>query len=52
MVLTPSSELYEGWKDPDMPIYQNFYFFDIQNKDEVMQGGKPRVREAGPYTYM
>ncbi|XP_072031671.1 scavenger receptor class B member 1-like [Amphiura filiformis] len=54
MVITPNSELYEGWKDPssNMPVYQGYYFFDVQNKEGILQGEKPQVLEVGPYTYM
>ncbi|XP_072032734.1 lysosome membrane protein 2-like [Amphiura filiformis] len=49
--LTPNSEIYETWVNPDIPVYQRFYFFDIQNKEEIMKGGKPNMTEVGPYTY-
>ena len=52
MVITPSSELFQGWKEPPMPIYQSFYFFDVLNKEDIMKGEKPEVMEVGPYTYL
>jgi hypothetical protein len=32
-------------------MYQSFYFFNLTNPDEVMDGAKPRVVEIGPYVY-
>ncbi|XP_072018674.1 lysosome membrane protein 2-like [Amphiura filiformis] len=52
MVLEPSSEIFQSWLDPQIPIYQKFYFFDVQNADDVLNAGaKPRLVEIGPYTY-
>ena len=51
LILTPSTELYKIWSEPEIPIYQRMYFFDIQNLEEIMNGGKPKVKEVGPYTY-
>ena len=52
MVITPSSDLFQGWKEPPMAIYQSFYFFDVLNKEDIMRGEKPEVMEVGPYTYL
>lgn len=29
-----------------------FYLFNVSNPDEIQQGGKPMLREMGPYTYL
>ncbi|XP_038072323.1 scavenger receptor class B member 1-like isoform X2 [Patiria miniata] len=51
MVISPKSPIYPEWQDPTLPIYTRFYFFDLQNPDEVLQGAKPSVVEIGPYSY-
>ncbi|PIK62895.1 putative scavenger receptor class B member 1-like [Apostichopus japonicus] len=53
MTICPCSQLYPSWKEPTsvIPLYQTFYFLEIENPDEVSQGAKPKVKEVGPYVY-
>ncbi|XP_071798477.1 scavenger receptor class B member 1-like [Asterias amurensis] len=51
MIIDPSSLVYQEWQNPSLPVYQRFYFFDLQNPDEVLKGGTPEVKEIGPYSY-
>lgn len=51
MVLKNGSEAFAAWEDPPPPIYMEFYFFNVSNPAEVLQGETPAVREKGPYTY-
>ncbi|XP_022085951.1 scavenger receptor class B member 1-like isoform X2 [Acanthaster planci] len=51
MVISPKSPIYPEWKDPTLPIYTKFYFLDLQNPQEVLEGGRPSVVEIGPYSY-
>lgn len=44
--------LYDLWKDVPIPVYMQFYMFNVTNVDEVLQGKKPYVVQKGPYTYM
>ncbi|KAM4810063.1 lysosome membrane protein 2 [Rhinophrynus dorsalis] len=50
-VLKNGTEVYENWVNPPPPIYMQFYFFNVTNPLEVMNGEKPVVDEVGPYTY-
>ena len=45
--------MYPIWKNPSayLPIYMQFYVFDLKNPEEVLEGGKPYVEQKGPYTY-
>ena len=43
----------EKWSDPtsSADTFMKFYFFDVVNHDEVMNGAKPVLVERGPYVY-
>ncbi|XP_038072676.1 scavenger receptor class B member 1-like [Patiria miniata] len=51
MVLEPSSMIYSIWEEPPFIIYWRFYFFDVENAEEVVKGAKPSVVQRGPYVY-
>nr|XP_060635358.1 lysosome membrane protein 2 isoform X1 [Anolis sagrei ordinatus] len=51
MVLKNGSEVFEMWEESPPPVYMQFYFFNLTNPLEVLQGEKPLVLEVGPYTY-
>ncbi|XP_072034521.1 scavenger receptor class B member 1-like isoform X2 [Amphiura filiformis] len=51
MQLTPSSPIYDEWANPTVPLLSKFYFFEVQNPDEVINGDKPALVERGPYAY-
>ena len=52
---SPSAGQYKGFvdsRDPTGPaVVSIFYFHDYLNPEEVMAGGKPRLRTVGPLTY-
>lgn len=50
-VLKNGTEVFDTWENPPPPIYMQFYFFNVTNPDEILQGEDPRVEEVGPYTY-
>ena len=39
------------WTYPPVPVFMKFHVFNIENPDIIRQGGKPRVREMGPFVY-
>ncbi|XP_047228869.1 lysosome membrane protein 2c isoform X1 [Girardinichthys multiradiatus] len=51
VVLRNGTEAFGAWADPPAPIYMQFYFFNLTNPGEVLDGERPAVVEIGPYTY-
>ncbi|XP_063775849.1 lysosome membrane protein 2 [Pseudophryne corroboree] len=51
VVLKNGTDVFKEWIDPSPPIYMQFYFFNVTNPLEVLDGEKPVVDEIGPYTY-
>ncbi|XP_034458494.1 lysosome membrane protein 2c [Hippoglossus hippoglossus] len=51
VVLENGTETFEAWENPPAPIYMQFYFFNVTNPLEVLDGDRPAVVEIGPYTY-
>lgn len=51
LVLKPDSEGYKQWKDPSVPIYLQFFIFDVVNPVEAKKGARPFVLQRGPYSY-
>ncbi|KAM7392993.1 hypothetical protein PAMA_007895 [Pampus argenteus] len=51
VVLKNGTETFDAWESPPAPIYMQFYFFNLTNPLEVLDGEKPAVVEIGPYTY-
>lgn len=50
-ILKNGTEVFNDWVNPPPPIYMQFYFFNVTNPLEVLDGEKPVVDEIGPYTY-
>ncbi|XP_074849876.1 lysosome membrane protein 2 isoform X2 [Carettochelys insculpta] len=50
-VLQNGTEAFDLWEDPPPPVYTQFYFFNVTNPLEVVNGDIPFVEEIGPYTY-
>ncbi|KAK9398629.1 lysosome membrane protein 2 [Crotalus adamanteus] len=50
-VLRNNSETFEYWENPPIPLLLQFYFFNLTNPLEVLQGEIPIVKEVGPYSY-
>uniref|UniRef100_A0A8C9TBR0 Scavenger receptor class B member 2 n=1 Tax=Scleropages formosus TaxID=113540 RepID=A0A8C9TBR0_SCLFO len=51
IVLRNGTDAFNAWKDPPPPVYMQFYFFNVTNPSEVLNGERPAVFELGPYTY-
>lgn len=54
MILTNESMSFNIWKETPIPMYLEFYFFNISNVDEILarkEGVKLTVKEIGPYVF-
>ncbi|XP_037386703.1 lysosome membrane protein 2 isoform X1 [Talpa occidentalis] len=51
VVLRNGTETFDTWKNPPLPVYMQFYFFNVTNPEEILRGEIPRLEEVGPYTY-
>ena len=51
VVLSNESDLYEVWQDIPVPIYMEFWLYNVSNIQEVLNGKPPKVTQMGPYTY-
>ncbi|VDQ13988.1 unnamed protein product [Trichobilharzia regenti] len=49
--IIPGSFVYPEWLQPSIPVYAQFYLFNLTNPVEFQAGEKPRVEQLGPYTY-
>uniref|UniRef100_A0A671RTK7 Lysosome membrane protein 2-like n=1 Tax=Sinocyclocheilus anshuiensis TaxID=1608454 RepID=A0A671RTK7_9TELE len=51
VVLENGTEAFSVFQNPPPPVYMQFYFFNLTNPAEVLDGDKPFVLQIGPYTY-
>ncbi|XP_005388239.1 PREDICTED: lysosome membrane protein 2 [Chinchilla lanigera] len=51
VVLRNGTEVFRSWEKPPLPVYTQFYFFNVTNPEEVLRGERPVLEEVGPYTY-
>ncbi|NWT66931.1 SCRB1 protein, partial [Prunella himalayana] len=49
--IDPSSMSFQMWKDIPVPFYLSLHFFEVLNPKQVLGGGKPVLRQRGPYVY-
>ncbi|RWS21990.1 CD36-like protein 5 [Leptotrombidium deliense] len=47
MTLDPSGEFFRHWLEVPIPITFKYYLFHIDNPEDILNGGKPRVSERG-----
>ncbi|XP_034719883.1 platelet glycoprotein 4 isoform X1 [Etheostoma cragini] len=51
-VIEPGTTAYDNWVSTGGMVYRQFWLFDVQNAQEVIENGSsPVVVEKGPYTY-
>ncbi|CAI2729510.1 unnamed protein product [Schistosoma spindalis] len=51
LCLKENCQLYHHWFNSSIPIYIQFYFFNLTNPYEFQNGAKPKLKQLGPYTY-
>ncbi|GFO25384.1 scavenger receptor class b, member 2 [Plakobranchus ocellatus] len=51
VIISNTSETYEIWQDVPVPVYMQFYMFNIGNPEEVIEGKTPYLEQIGPFTY-
>lgn len=51
MVLQNGTKVFDSWEKPPLPVYIQFYFFNVTNPEEILRGEVPLLEEVGPYTY-
>ena len=51
MTLVPGHATYEQLQNLTLPLWKDFYFFNLTNPEEFAEGGKPNVTQVGPYSY-
>lgn len=50
--LVNNSDAFNLWRDIPLPIYRNFYFFNLTNPEQFLaKKEKPKFEEVGPYSY-
>ncbi|KAI4888819.1 hypothetical protein NFI96_023926 [Prochilodus magdalenae] len=50
-VLVEGTTAYENWVSAGVAVYRQFWFFDVLNPDDVINGNIPQLQQKGPYTY-
>ncbi|XP_076069936.1 lysosome membrane protein 2-like [Oratosquilla oratoria] len=51
LVLREGAPMMKNYMETPIPIYMQFYIFNLTNPDEVLRGSKPVLDQKGPYTY-
>lgn len=51
IALKPGSEIRELYAKVPFAIDFKIYMFNILNREEVANGGKPKLQEIGPYVF-
>lgn len=49
--LKPGNIVRNMYEKVPFPLVFKIHIFDIQNKEGILNGEKPRFREVGPYTF-
>ncbi|XP_071091359.1 scavenger receptor class B member 1-like [Haliotis cracherodii] len=51
VILKEGGLQYDIWRNMTIPVYMQFYMFNLKNPEEVHNGETPDMEQRGPYTY-
>lgn len=51
VILKPGTQMRDMYENLPFPLIFKVYLFHVSNPDEVQAGGKPHLREVGPYVF-
>ncbi|XP_018012447.1 lysosome membrane protein 2 [Hyalella azteca] len=52
LVIRPDSPTIGNFIETPIPVYMQFYFFNVTNPQEILTGSRPALQEIGPFTYL
>lgn len=51
MILKPGTQMRDMYDVLPFPLIFKVYLFHVENTAEVQEGGKPHLREIGPFVF-
>lgn len=51
LLLSADSPTIGNFISPPVPIYMQYYFFNVTNPKEILQGATAKLNQMGPFTY-
>lgn len=51
VILKKDTQQWKAFEEIPFPLNFTVYMFNVTNAEEILQGGKPLVKEVGPYVY-
>ncbi|XP_056429398.1 platelet glycoprotein 4 [Hyla sarda] len=51
-VIEEGTIAYDNWIVPGSSVYRQFWIYQVLNPDDIINGGKPKLQQKGPYTYL
>lgn len=51
LILSSDSPTLGNFVAPPIPIFMQFYFFNVTNPDAILEGEIPKLEQIGPFTY-
>ena len=51
MIIKEENAFYDNWINSKTIERTNFYMFEVENPNEILNGMKPKVKEVGPFVF-